>query len=63
MHKDSDTFGIKQTSNENKDEALEAIIGGFGPDTVKKDIAKLVFLWVDVQEFADFKRDDVMKTL
>ncbi|THY00218.1 hypothetical protein D6D03_06654 [Aureobasidium pullulans] len=61
MHKDSDTVGTKQTSNENKDEALEAIISGFGPDTVKEDIAKLVFLWVDVQEFAGFKRDDVMK--
>ncbi|CAD0046023.1 unnamed protein product [Aureobasidium pullulans] len=61
MRKDSDTVGTKQTSNENKDEALEAIISGFGPDTVKEDIAKLVFLWVDVQEFAGFKRDDVMK--
>lgn len=61
MRKDSDTVGTKQTSNENKDEALDAIISGFSPKTVKEDIAKLVFLWVDVLEFAGFERDDVMK--
>ncbi|THZ98715.1 hypothetical protein D6C82_05610 [Aureobasidium pullulans] len=61
LQKDGGTVSTEFENN--KDKALDAIINGFSPKTVKEDIAKLVFLWVDVQEFADFKRDDVMKTL
>ncbi|TIA85341.1 hypothetical protein D6C76_01041 [Aureobasidium pullulans] len=59
LQKDDDTINTEFANN--RDKALDAIISGFSPKTVKEDIAKLVFLWVDVLEFAGFERDDVMK--